>query len=137
MFQFAKDLGFVQSLFARVIQNFEGGDNSIRMLRTQYRMHPEISLYPNYTFYNEQLIDSPICYDRKCFDALIPYCIFNLNLNMHQNYEYLNTEEANFVLTILQAIDYVVRDISSYSVGIITPYSKQKDMILNKLKDAR
>jgi senataxin len=45
---------YEQSLFVRMQKNHP---NDIHLLDTQYRMHPEISLFPSRTFYDGKLLD--------------------------------------------------------------------------------
>jgi superfamily I DNA and/or RNA helicase len=54
--QCAKDFAFEQSLFVRLMQN---RPDSVFLLDTQYRMHPEISRLPSMLFYRSALKDDP------------------------------------------------------------------------------
>ena len=47
---------YEQSLFARMEKNHR---KDIHLLDTQYRMHPEISIFPSRTFYDSRLKDGP------------------------------------------------------------------------------
>ena len=51
----AKDRGYDTSLFKRL----QGAGHAVHVLRTQYRMHPEIRAFPSREFYAEALEDGP------------------------------------------------------------------------------
>jgi senataxin len=52
----AQEMGLAQSMFERIYQKFRFcEDNPIKMLYEQYRMNPEICLFPSKNFYNGKL----------------------------------------------------------------------------------
>ena len=75
----AKDYGLGKSLFARLQSCFEDAvRNPVLFLDTQYRMHPDICLWPNRYFYNGRLQSAPnMAEQRGC--PLVPYCILSLD----------------------------------------------------------
>ena len=54
--QEADKLGYSQSLFVRM---FERSPQAVHLLSIQYRMHPEISVFPSRAFYDSKLQDGP------------------------------------------------------------------------------
>lgn len=68
----------------------------------QYRMHPEICKFPN-TFYNNRL--NSALNTSEPF-VLRPYSVFNLNCLQSNNdmINYYNTEEANFIISMLKVM---------------------------------
>jgi senataxin len=76
--QVAKDNGLGKSLFARLQTCFEDSiQNPVQFLDVQYRMHPEICLWPNRFFYSGRLRSAPsLAQQRVC--PLLPYCILSL-----------------------------------------------------------
>jgi senataxin len=52
----AKEKLFDQSLFERILKQFP---KSANMLTIQYRMHPELSVFPSTFFYDSRLKDGP------------------------------------------------------------------------------
>ena len=54
--QEAQRLEYDQSLFVRM---FNAAPERVHLLSIQYRMHPDISLFPSTAFYDKQLVDGP------------------------------------------------------------------------------
>lgn len=55
--QIALEYNYGQSLFERLCKHFKYRDkNSVILLNTQYRMHPDICKFPNRYIYDNQLI---------------------------------------------------------------------------------
>jgi senataxin len=79
LLQVAKDHGLGKSLFARLQSCFEDTvRNPVLFLNTQYRMHPEICLWPSRYFYCGRLQSAPnMAQQRGC--PLVPYCILSLD----------------------------------------------------------
>lgn len=60
-----QDKGFAMSMFERIYQRFRfngSSKNPIRMLYVQYRMHPEICLFPSQNFYRGRLTTNPFVF---------------------------------------------------------------------------
>ena len=57
VYQKAQELGFGQSLFERIYEFLQNPQfpNPVRMLNTQYRMHPDIVAFPNALMYDNRL----------------------------------------------------------------------------------
>ncbi|WFD30954.1 hypothetical protein MSPP1_001980 [Malassezia sp. CBS 17886] len=52
----AEDRGYAQSLFVRL---YARAADRVHLLNTQYRMHPDISVFPSLAFYDGRLRDGP------------------------------------------------------------------------------
>lgn len=137
LFQSAKEHGYGHSLFARIKCCLESNRGCpIRLLTTQYRMHPKICHFPNVTFYNGKLTNSSEVVCRKSFlDVLAPYLIFSVSDTFKLTQEYVNRTEMDCVIRLLEAIlTIIVIQKHSCSIGIVTPYNNQKGAIYEKLK---
>lgn len=121
------DAGLKNSLFARIQQSFVGTNlEGVKMLTTQYRMHPEIVKWPNEYFYEGKLKSNPDA--TKCDGfPFKPYTVFGLEYsqNMTQSaHQIYNHEEIEFVLKLLTEIMQCCH--RHTTIAIITPYTRHK-----------
>ncbi|KAF5294950.1 hypothetical protein FQR65_LT10663 [Abscondita terminalis] len=133
----AKDFGYGKSLFSRIMSNFPSNKiNPVHILNVQYRMHPEISQFPNTTFYNGKLSDSSCVKKRKSiFNSIQPYLVFNFDMETIMNsQEYSNKAEIICVLKLLNVLNKKYKKSNKFSVGVITPYNNQKSRINDELR---
>jgi len=106
-------------------------------LTEQYRMHKEILSWPNEFFYRGLLKTQVIrrTGDDRC--PLRPYLFLNLSSkeNSDQKGQISNDEEAQVVVEIVHNINETLRGYNrAWSVGVITPYSSQKNVITTAIK---
>jgi senataxin len=126
----AAEFQYEQSLFVRMQRNHP---DDVHLLDTQYRMHPEISLFPSATFYESRLLDGPdMAGLRKrpwhATDILGPYWFFDV-AGQHRSigHSLINRSEIELASRLYDRL------MSSYSkqfdfrgkIGIITPYKSQ------------
>ena len=122
---------YEQSLFVRMQKNHP---NDVHLLDTQYRMHPEISLFPSQTFYDGRLLDGgDMAGLRKqpWHESLLlgPYRFFDVQ-GQHQaapkGHSLINIAEINIAMQLYKRLtsDYSEYDFKG-KVGIITPYKSQ------------
>jgi len=126
----AASFGYEQSLFVRMQQNHP---DRIHLLDTQYRMHPEISLFPSKQFYEGKLVDGAGLAKLRqkpwhSSSLLGPYRFFDVKGVSRQggSHSLVNYDEINVALQLYERlrIDYGSYDIRG-KVGIITPYKGQ------------
>ena len=122
---------YEQSLFVRMQANHP---NDVHLLDTQYRMHPEISLFPSKAFYDGKLLNgSNMANLRKQpwheSKILGPYRFFDVQGTHHsapRGHSLINVAELEVAL---QLFDRLVTDCKGYDfkgkIGIITPYKSQ------------
>ncbi|XP_058838392.1 uncharacterized protein LOC131694054 isoform X2 [Topomyia yanbarensis] len=121
------EAGLKNSLFARIQSSFIGTQlEGVKMLTTQYRMHPEIVKWPNSFFYDGKLSSDPEA--TKCDEfPFKPYTVFSLGYQQNQTqseHHIYNNEEIQFVLKLLTEImKFCERHIT---IAIITPYTRHK-----------
>ena len=128
---------YEQSLFVRMQNNFAG---EVHLLDTQYRMHPEISIFPSRTFYDGLLKDGKGMAGLRqrpwhSSALLAPYRFFDVH-GQHQSapkgHSLINLAEIDVALALFERL---TADFQTYQfagrVGIITPYKSQ----LRALKD--
>jgi len=122
---------YEQSLFVRMQSNHP---KDVHLLDTQYRMHPEISVFPSNAFYDARLLDGPGMAKLRTrpwhqSKVLGPYRFFDVQ-GHHQNaprgHSLINLAEIDVAL---QLFDRLITDCRGYDfkgkVGIITPYKSQ------------
>ncbi|KAF2873176.1 tRNA-splicing endonuclease-like protein [Massariosphaeria phaeospora] len=128
---------YEQSLFVRMQKNHP---DDVHLLDTQYRMHPEISVFPSQTFYDGKLLDGGDMAGlrkRPWHQSLLlgPYRFFDVQ-GHHQaapkGHSLINVAE---ITVAMQLYKRLISDHRDYDfkgkVGIITPYKSQ----LRALKD--
>lgn len=122
---------YEQSLFVRMQANHP---EDVHLLDTQYRMHPEISVFPSSAFYDSRLLDGPgmaKLRTRPWHQSAIlgPYRFFDVQ-GTHQSapkgHSLINIAEIEVALKLF---DRLITDCKGYDfngkVGIITPYKSQ------------
>ncbi|KAI3858832.1 hypothetical protein MKX03_015769 [Papaver bracteatum] len=134
------EAGFGRSLFERLSLFGHSED----LLNMQYRMHPEISSFPNRKFYKGQIIDAPSVLGekfQKCYlpGAMFgPYSFINISNGREEPDEaghgLKNMVEVAVVLAIVRNLYKAwVGSRRSLSIGIISPYAAQIAAIENKV----
>ncbi|KAH7398940.1 SEN1 N terminal-domain-containing protein [Phaeosphaeria sp. MPI-PUGE-AT-0046c] len=131
---FSKDaarFNYEQSLFVRMQKNHP---DDVHLLDTQYRMHPEISMFPSQTFYDGRLLDGGDMAGLRKQEwhksmLLGPYRFFDVQ-GQHQaapkGHSLINLAEIEIAMKLYKRL---TSDFSNYNfkgkVGIITPYKSQ------------
>ena len=122
---------YEQSLFVRMQAN---SPNDVHLLNTQYRMHPEISLFPSNTFYDAKLLDGPGIAELRTkpwhqSKVLGPYRFFDVQGTQQsapRGYSLINIAEIEVALKLFNRL---TTDCKGYDfkgkIGIITPYKSQ------------
>jgi senataxin len=127
----AARFAYEQSLFVRMQKNHP---DDVHLLDTQYRMHPEISLFPSRTFYDSKLLDGgDMAGLRKqpWHQSMIlgPYRFFDVQGQQSaapKGHSLINRAEIEVALQLYERLtsDYSTIDFKG-KVGIITPYKSQ------------
>lgn len=122
---------YEQSLFVRMQANHQ---TDVHLLDTQYRMHPEISVFPSNSFYDGKLLDGEGMATLRAkpwhrSEILGPYRFFDVQ-GAHQSaprgHSLINIAETKVALKLYERL---TTDCHGYNfagkVGIITPYKSQ------------
>jgi senataxin len=138
--QSAARFGYDQSLFVRMQQNHP---KSVHLLDMQYRMHPEISMFPSKEFYEAQLKDGQDMAQLRqqpwhASSLLGPYRFFDVQgvqERGHRGQSLVNTKELEVAMQIYERFsrDYEDLDLSR-KIGIITPYKAQLYELRNRFR---
>lgn len=126
----AASFGYEQSLFVRMQNNHP---DSVHLLDTQYRMHPEISYFPSQEFYDGQLIDGAgmallRAQPWHANSLLGPYRYFDVKgtQSMGSSHSLVNLEEVKIAIQIYERLKIDFPHFDFYrKIGIITPYKAQ------------
>ncbi|XP_061460179.1 probable helicase senataxin [Rhineura floridana] len=141
----AEENGYGQSLMGRLCKDLDRQIQEklidrlpIQRLRTQYRMHPEICLFPSNYIYDHALkTDRWTEKNRFSLDwPFQPYLLFDV-LDAQEEREsdsFVNLQEVKLVMELMKLIRSRRRDIGFRNIGIITPYSAQKRKVLSQLE---
>ncbi|KAI0838252.1 SEN1 N terminal-domain-containing protein [Hypoxylon sp. FL0890] len=129
--QSAARYGYDQSLFVRMQRNHP---DDVHLLDTQYRMHPEISLFPSQEFYERRLVDGgdmrKLRHQPWHQSALLgPYRFFDvkgIQEKGRKGQSLVNLEELKVAMQLYERLmtDYPQTDFKG-KIGIITPYKAQ------------
>lgn len=136
----AKEKGLGKSLFARNyawMSSREGRDHAklykypVHLLDTQYRMHPAIAEWPSCYFYSRKLHTEPIM-EQLRRSPLLPYVILSLESDQADTREE-NAAERKVITNLLNSI--IKKDgCRDMTFGVVTPYQKQRQRLINDLK---
>ncbi|KAK5115389.1 hypothetical protein LTR85_009849 [Meristemomyces frigidus] len=129
---------YEQSLFVRMQNNFA---DEVHLLDTQYRMHPEISVFPSRTFYDGLLKDGEGMAGLRqrpwhASALLAPYRFFDVQ-GQHQSapkgHSLINIAEIEIAMALFERL---TGDFSNFEfkgqIGIITPYKSQLRMLKDR-----
>ncbi|CAK7209317.1 DEAD-box type RNA helicase [Sporothrix curviconia] len=145
--QSAARYGYDQSLFVRMQRN---RPKDVHLLDTQYRMHPEISLFPSQQFYDARLIDGdgmaklrwqPWHGDNSSTSLLGPYRFFDVEGVQARGARGQSLVNDNEIRVALQLYKRFLGTFGSGSkaftgkIGIITPYKAQLFALRQRFAD--
>ncbi|GAX74067.1 hypothetical protein CEUSTIGMA_g1517.t1, partial [Chlamydomonas eustigma] len=155
----AASMGYDRSLFERLQQL----GIPMLMLDVQYRMHPQISHFPRMQFYNGKVDDGDNVKDPgyKMFlripvgnvsdetaDCLGPFAFLDVAKGWDRRPDssstsFVNPIEASMACALVKALKLLHKDaissskasdsLAKLSIGVISPYSAQVDLIISKL----
>ncbi|NXT85818.1 SETX helicase, partial [Zapornia atra] len=140
----AQEYGYDQSLMARLHRHLEEQvhKNLLRslpvvQLTVQYRMHPDICLFPSNYVYGRTLKTDKATEENRCSSEwpFQPYLIFDVGDGHEErdNDSFSNPQEVKLVMELIRTIKEKRKDLGLRRIGIITPYSAQKKKIQEQL----
>ncbi|XP_064324761.1 probable helicase senataxin isoform X1 [Phalacrocorax carbo] len=140
----AQEYGYDQSLMARLHRHLEEQvqKNVLRslpvvQLTVQYRMHPDICLFPSNYVYGRTLKTDKATEENRCSSEwpFQPYLIFDVGDGHEErdNDSFSNPQEVKLVMELIRTIKEKRKDLGIRRIGIITPYSAQKKKIQEQL----
>lgn len=129
------------SLFERLLKRYVRNKDVTYMLKKQGRMHHDIALFPNYTFYNNQLEEVPLDYqtanlplkgtgENGIDDLLITRRIIFIasETPKKSSTDKVNQNEADMIAAMIVRIYEIEKDNGfnvNTTVGVIVPYRNQ------------
>ncbi|XP_015500342.1 probable helicase senataxin [Parus major] len=140
----AQQYGYDQSLMARLQRHLEEQVQRnvlcslpVVQLTVQYRMHPDICLFPSNYVYGRTLKTAKAIEENRCSSEwpFQPYLIFDVadGREERDNESYSNPREVKLVMELIKTIKEKRKDLGLRRIGIITPYSAQKRKIQEQL----
>ncbi|NWV39043.1 SETX helicase, partial [Grantiella picta] len=140
----AQQYGYDQSLMARLQRHLEEQVQRnvlhslpVVQLTVQYRMHPDICLFPSNYVYGRTLKTARAIEESRCSSEwpFQPYLIFDVADGREEraNDSYCNPREVKLVMELIRTIKEKRKDLGLRRIGIITPYSAQKRKIQEQL----
>ncbi|KAM4663196.1 putative helicase senataxin [Discoglossus pictus] len=138
----AEELGYGQSLMSRLCQHLEntGTRSPVLQLTVQYRMHPDICLFPSNYFYKRVLKTDRAIEEVRCSSEwpFQPYMVFDVadGYEQKERDSFSNPQEIKVVVALIKLIKSKMKEFSFRNIGVITPYRAQKLMIIDQLRKA-
>lgn len=132
--------GYSMSLFKR----FQQAGYPVQMLKTQYRMHPQIREFPSTEFYGEALEDGRDVelqtkrpwHVHRCFG---PFSFFDIDGQETQpvgSGSWVNNEEVEFVLVLYRHLVARFPQLKGgLHVAVISPYKQQVKLFRERFRD--
>ncbi|KAL9691011.1 hypothetical protein QQ045_011428 [Rhodiola kirilowii] len=137
----AVKFGYGKSLFKR----FQSAGYEVKMLQTQYRMHPEIRSFPSKEFYHDALKDADDIgiqtkrpwHRYQCFG---PFCFFDIHQGVESERSgkgsWVNEDEVEFVINLHEKLVSRYTELKSSSrLAIISPYKHQVRLLRERFKE--
>lgn len=129
----AGNFEYDKSLFVRMLK---ANPEAMHTLDIQYRMHPDISLFPRTTFYNNVLKDGPGMAQKTsrqwhAREHLPPFRFFNVE-GQHQfgdTKSLYNTAEIRFAERLFAAALQCGGGSHQMEIGIVSPYKQQVEKL--------
>ncbi|XBI05331.1 hypothetical protein VPH35_133505 [Triticum aestivum] len=114
------------------------------LLNMQYRMHPSISIFPNLSFYDRQILNGPNVLETKHQRSYLPgamfgpYSFINIEGGEDRGRSKMNMSEVAAILQILRSLKKACVSAGEVvSVGVICPYTAQGKAIQGKIGDVK
>ncbi|XP_020583755.1 probable helicase MAGATAMA 3 [Phalaenopsis equestris] len=135
----AERFGYGTSLFKR----FQEAGFPVHLLKTQYRMHPEISIFPSKEFYAGSLEDGELLskstertwHEYRCFG---PFCFFDIDgveCQPSGTGSWVNEDEIEFIVLMYHKLASQYSTLKSISqLAIISPYRYQVKFLREKFR---
>ncbi|KAJ9548004.1 hypothetical protein OSB04_020547 [Centaurea solstitialis] len=118
----AEKLGYGMSLFER----FQKAGYPVQMLKTQYRMHPEIRSFPSKEFYDGELEDGSDVKDKT----------YRVETQSSGSGSWENVDEVDFVLLMYHKLVSGYPELKTSSrLAIISPYRSQVKLFRSRFND--
>lgn len=135
---------YEQSLFVRMQRQCP---QSVLLLDTQYRMHPEISLFPNQYFYEGRLVDGPDMITANTRDwhshpLLGPLRFFDIHGGREESRarksglesrSKLNELEVQIAVNLVALLCQQTHQSMVGKIGLVTPYKDQRRALRREL----
>lgn len=130
------------SLFERLLSKYKNQKEVVYMLTKQGRMHPEISAFPNYEFYQNKLEPVPLEHQKKLYPNVLPQKHENaindllatrpisfiaVTSDKNAISDKVNQREADVIAAIVVSVYNLRRTVFSVddTIGVIVPYRNQ------------
>nr|CAB3487038.1 unnamed protein product [Digitaria exilis] len=133
----AQKLGYGTSLFKR----FQGAGFPVQMLNIQYRMHPEISIFPSKEFYEGVLQDGEGLSRKRpwhSYSCFGPFCFFDVDGIESQppgSGSWVNQDEVEFITLLYHQLAMRYPELKSSSeVAVISPYRQQIKLLRDNFR---
>ncbi|CAM0904653.1 unnamed protein product [Alopecurus aequalis] len=133
----AQKLGYGTSLFKR----FQAAGFPVQMLKIQYRMHPEISIFPSKEFYEGILQDGEGLNKKRpwhSYSCFGPFCFFDVDGIESQpsgSGSWVNKDEVEFITLLYHQLAMHYPELKSSSqVAVISPYRHQVKLLKDHFK---